>query len=91
MLRIIKSIDHSLIKNEFNDLVKALNDVGVNVYIAPQYYFLVGTRGVYYTAGNDVFLNADMTKRSTTLNVSTLRHEGWHTVQDCMAGDINNH
>ena len=27
--------------NEFNEVVNALNDVGVNVYIAPQYYFLV--------------------------------------------------
>ena len=34
---------HPLIKKEFNDLVKALNDVGVNVYIAPQFFFLVGT------------------------------------------------
>ena len=81
--------NHSLIANEFNEVVDALNDVGVNVYIAPQYYFLVGTRGVYYTEGNDVFLNGDMTKRSSTL-ISTLRHEGWHSVQDCMAGDINN-
>ena len=81
--------NHSLIANEFNEVVNALNDVGVNVYIAPQYYFLVGTRGVYYTEGNDVFLNSDMTKRSSTL-ISTLRHEGWHSVQDCMAGDINN-
>ena len=81
--------NHSLIANEFNEVVNALNDVGVNVYIAPQYYFLVGTRGVYYTEGNDVFLNGDMTKRSSTL-ISTLRHEGWHSVQDCMAGDINN-
>ena len=81
--------DHKLIKNEFNDLIKVLNEVGVNVYVAPQYYFLVGTRGVYYTAGNDVFLNADLTKRSTTL-MYLLRHEGWHTAQDCMAGDIDN-
>ena len=80
---------HPLIKKEFNDLVKALNDVGVNVYIAPQYYFLVGTRGVYYTAGNDVFLNAELTKRSTTL-MYLLRHEGWHTAQDCMAGTLDN-
>ena len=80
---------HPLIKKEFNDLVDVLNDVGVNVYIAPQYYFLVGTRGVYYTAGNDVFLNAALTKRSTTL-MYLLRHEGWHTAQDCMAGDIDN-
>ena len=80
---------HPLIKKEFNDLVDVLNDVGVNVYIAPQYYFLVGTRGGYYTAGIYVFLNADLTKRSTTL-MYLLRHEGWHTAQDCMAGDIDN-
>ena len=81
--------DHSLIANEFNEVVNALNDVGVNVYVAPQEYFLIGTRGVYYTEGNNVFLSADMTKRSSTL-ISTLRHEGWHAVQDCMAVDINN-
>jgi hypothetical protein len=81
--------NHSFIKNEFNALVNILNDVGVNVYIAPQHYFLIGTRGVYYTEGNDIFLNADMTKRSSTL-MSVLRHEGWHTAQDCMAGDIEN-
>ena len=81
--------NHSFIKKEFNALVNILNDVGVNVYIAPQHYFLVGTRGVYYTEGNDIFLNADMTNRSSTL-MSVLRHEGWHTAQDCMAGDIEN-
>jgi len=81
--------DHSPIANEFNDVLKALNDVGVNVYVAPQEYFLIGTRGVYYTEGNNIFLSADMTKRSTSL-ISTFRHEGWHAVQDCMAGDIKN-
>ncbi len=81
--------DHSLIANEFNDVLKAVNDVGVNVYVAPQEYFLIGTRGVYYTEGNNIFLSADMTKRSTSL-ISTFRHEGWHAVQDCMAGDIKN-
>ena len=81
--------DHSLIANEFNEVLKAINDVGVNVYVAPQYYFLIGTRGVYYTKGNNIFLSADMTKRSSSL-LSTLRHEGWHAVQDCMAGDIKN-
>ncbi len=81
--------DHSLIANEFNDVLKAVNDVGINVYIAPMEYFLIGTRGVYYTDGNNIFLNADMVERSTSL-ISTFRHEGWHAVQDCMAGDIKN-
>ena len=81
--------NHSLIANEFNEVLKAINDVGVNVYVAPQYYFLIGTRGVYYTDGNNIFLSGDMTKRSSSL-LTTLRHEGWHAVQDCMAGDIEN-
>ncbi len=81
--------DHSPIANEFNDVLKAVNDVGINVYIAPMEYFLIGTRGVYYTDGNNIFLNADMVERSTSL-ISTFRHEGWHAVQDCMAGDIKN-
>ncbi len=84
-----QNVNHDLIGDEFNDVVNALNAVGVNVYVAPQYYFLIGTRGVYYTDGNNVFLNGDMTTRSSTL-ISVIRHEGWHTVQDCMAGDIKN-
>jgi len=81
--------DHSLIGDEFNNLVKVLNEVGVNVYITPMHYFLIGTKGVYYTEGNNIFLNSDMLERSSTL-MSTMRHEGWHTAQDCMAGDIKN-
>ena len=34
-------------------------------------------------------MNSYLTKRSSTL-ISTLRHEGWHTAQDCMAGEIEN-
>ena len=81
--------DHSLIGDEFNNLVKVLNEVGVNVYITPMHYFLIGTKGVYYTEGNNIFLNSDLLERSSTL-ISTMRHEGWHTAQDCMAGDIKN-
>jgi hypothetical protein len=81
--------EYPFIKKEFNDLVEVLNEVGVNVYVAPQYYFLIGTRGVYYTEGNNIFLNAELVKRSSTL-ISTLRHEGWHSVQDCQAGTIDN-
>ena len=31
---------HTEIGNEFNELVTVLNDVGINVYIAPERYFL---------------------------------------------------
>jgi len=84
-----RGIDHSLISTEFNNLVELMDEVGVNVYIAPQYYFLIGTRGVYYTVGNNIFLNSEMVERSSSL-MSVMRHEGWHTAQDCMAGTIKN-
>jgi len=84
-----RGIDHSLIAVEFNSLVKVLNNVGVNVYIAPIDYFLIGIRGVYYTEGNNIFLNSEMVERSSSL-ITVMRHEGWHTAQDCMAGDIKN-
>lgn len=82
-------VNHSLISNEFNSLVKVLNEVNVKVYIAPQKFFPVATRGVYYTVGNNIFLNDAFMQRSRPL-MSVMRHEAWHTVQDCMAGSIDN-
>ena len=76
-------------REEFDDIVKLSNEVGVKVYLAPGKYFPAGHRGVYYTLGNDFFLNQDYMDKPGTL-MSVLRHEGWHAVQDCMAGGIEN-
>jgi hypothetical protein len=77
------------VANEFNSMLVALNQVGVNVFLADEKYFPVGHRGVYHTVGNNFFLNKTFMKRPGTL-MSVMRHEGWHAAQDCMAGTIDN-
>ena len=75
--------------NEFNQMLVALNQVGVRVYLADSKYFPVGHRGVYHTVSNNFYLNRAFMHRPETL-MSVMRHEGWHAAQDCMAGTINN-
>ena len=77
------------VANEFNNMLVALNQVGVNVFLADEKYFPVGHRGVYHTVGNNFFLNKTFMKRPHVL-MSVMRHEGWHAAQDCMAGTIEN-
>jgi len=77
------------VANEFNSMLVALNQVGVNVFLADEKYFPVGHRGVYHTVGNNFFLNKTFMKRPHVL-MSVMRHEGWHAAQDCMAGTIKN-
>tara|TARA_B100001287_G_C22676294_1_gene527869 strand:+ start:2108 stop:2815 length:708 start_codon:yes stop_codon:yes gene_type:complete len=77
------------IANEFNRMLVALNQIGVNVFLADQKYFPVGHRGVYHTVGNNFFLNKAFMGRPSVL-MSVMRHEGWHVAQDCMAGTIDN-
>ena len=74
---------------EFNNMLVALNQIGVNVFLADEKYFPVGHRGVYHTVGNNFFLNKTFMKRPHVL-MSVMRHEGWHAAQDCMAGTIKN-
>ena len=83
------SIDYAGIEEEFNELIAELDRIGVGVYVGDGKYFPRGHRGVYTTVGNDFFLNLNyLYDAKTTLQVT--RHEGWHAVQDCMAGTIEN-
>ena len=75
--------------SEFNEMMAALDKVGVKVFIAPEKFFPVGHRGVYHTVSNNFYLNATHVKRYHTL-MAVMRHEGWHAAQDCMAGTIKN-
>ena len=77
----------SSVANEFNSMLIALNQVGVNVFLAEEKYFPVGHRGVYHTVSNNFFLNKTFIKRPHVL-MSVMRHEGWHAAQDCMAHAI---
>jgi len=74
---------------EFNNMLVALNRVGVKVFLADDKYFPPMHRGVYHTVGNNFFLNRSFMGRPSTL-MSVMRHEGWHSAQDCMAGTIKN-
>lgn len=77
------------VPSEFQEIVDVLNQIGSKVYIAPDRYFIPGTRGVYHTVTNNFFLNDKYMIKVHQL-MSVVRHEGWHAAQDCMAGTIDN-
>ena len=81
--------DFSAIDSEFNSIIRALNAVGVKVFLGAERYFPAGHRGVYHTVSNNFFLNERFIHRQGVL-MSVMRHEGWHAAQDCMAGSIEN-
>ena len=77
------------VTQEFHNMLVALEQVGVKVYLADDKYFPEGHRGVYHTVSNNFFLNKKyMTTPGALMQV--MRHEGWHAAQDCMAGSIKN-
>ena len=77
------------VSDEFNRMLVALGQVGVNVFLADGKYFPIGHRGVYHTVSNNFFLNRTYMHRPHVL-MSVMRHEGWHAAQDCMAETIEN-
>ena len=77
------------VRQEFNNMLASLKQIGVKVYLADQKYFPVGHRGVYHTVSNNFYLNKAYMHRPHVL-MSVMRHEGWHAAQDCMAGTIDN-
>ena len=81
--------DYDIIADEFHDMLVALDQVGVKVFLADEKYFPVAHRGVYHTVSNNFFLNKTYMRRPNVL-MSVMRHEGWHVAQDCMAGTIDN-
>ena len=74
---------------EFNNMLTALHQVGVKVYLADERYFPKMHRGVYHTVSNNFFLNKKYMDDPAVL-MMVMRHEGWHAAQDCMAGSIKN-
>lgn len=83
------SSDFSQYQEEIDGIITELKKMGVNVYLASDHYFVRGTAGIYYTVGNDFFLNESYVFNPHQL-IKTLRHEAWHAAQDAMAGTIDN-
>jgi hypothetical protein len=59
------------------------------VFLGHERYFPPGHRGVYHTVSNNFYLNDAFVHRPHVL-MTVMRHEGWHSAQDCMAGTIKN-
>ena len=49
--------DYSQYQEEIDGIITELKKMGVNVYLTSDHYFVRGTAGIYYTVGNDFFLN----------------------------------
>ena len=81
--------DWDAVKDEFDMIMIAFKQIGVDVHLADERYFPVGHRGVYHTVSNHFYLNKRYVHRPHIL-MSVVRHEGWHAAQDCMAGSIEN-
>ena len=92
----VSDISHSITysnyedtRTEANGIIEQLNAMGVKVYLAPDKYFIPRTAGIYYTVGNNMFLNESYVDDPIQF-LETLRHEGWHAAQDAMAGTLYN-
>jgi hypothetical protein len=86
---IVTGPNAELVKEEFGQLINAITGLGIEIYIAPARYFGHQDQGIYHTKYNAVFLNLKY-MRNTEHLIGTLRHEGWHLAQDCMAGTLDN-
>ena len=74
---------------ELNRIFSSFDKVGIKSYIAGDKYFTPKTRGLYNVKGNNLFISEDIIDNPQMV-MEVLRHEGWHAVQDCMAGSVTN-
>lgn len=87
--QLVVGVDYSDVRVEADGLIAELDKMGVGVYLADEKYFPRGHAGVYYTVGNDFFLNEKYANDPQQM-LETLRHEAWHAAQDAMACTISN-
>ena len=66
---------------EFNAMLVYLNQIGIDVFLADQKYFVAGARGLYHSEHNRFFLNKAFMGRPSAL-MAVMRHEGYHAAQD---------
>jgi hypothetical protein len=74
-------------REEIKSILTALNKVNVPVYVGQSRYFTPRTVGLYKPKYNRFFVNEDLLRDPREF-LGTMRHEGWHVVQDCMGGGI---
>ena len=74
-------------REEIKAILTGLQKLDVPVYVAPERYFTRRTVGLYKPKYNRFFVNEELLKDPREF-LGTMRHEGWHTVQDCMGGGL---
>ena len=79
--------DFDPFRDEIKGIISGLDKVGVPVYVAASRYFTPRTVGIYKPEYNRFFVNEDLVKDPREF-LGTMRHEGWHVVQDCMGGGL---
>ena len=84
---LLKSTDFDPFREELKRIITALDAVNVPVYVAPERYFTPRTVGLYKPNYNRFFVNETLLKDPREF-LGTMRHEGWHVVQDCMGGGL---
>jgi hypothetical protein len=84
----LKSPDFDPFREEIVRIVNALNKLEVPVYVAPSRYFTPRTVGLYKPNYNRFFINETLLQDEREF-LGTLRHEGWHVVQDVMGGGLH--
>jgi hypothetical protein len=84
----LKSPDFDPFREEIVRIVNALNKLEVPVYVAPSRYFTPRTVGLYKPNYNRFFINETLLQDEREF-LGTLRHEGWHVVQDAMGGGLH--
>ena len=81
--------EYGIAAEELDAIIAALKKVGATIYLADERYFAFRMRGVYDVRFNNIFLNKFYLDQPTRM-IQVIRHEGWHTAQDCMAGYLEN-
>ena len=81
--------EYEIAATELNQIIQAMDKVGIAIYIADEKYFALRMRGVYDVRGNNIFLNEFYIDQPPKI-IQVIRHEGWHAAQDCMAGTLDN-
>ena len=81
--------EYGIAAEELDAIIAALKKVGATIYLADERYFAFRMRGVYDVRFNNIFLNNFYLDQPTRM-IQVIRHEGWHTAQDCMAGTLEN-
>lgn len=85
--QLLKAKELDPFREEVKRILVALEKVKVDVYVSPPRYFTPRTVGIYKPNLNRLYINETLLQDPREF-LGTLRHEGWHAVQDCMGGGI---